>query len=99
MALRVLNFPNSYRVETTEKAGRQLGIVQRVALFNAQEQAAARGPAELGQIEQREMRPRQTAQRQRAENAEQPANRTVSSNKMGMNIGQLYSGRPPTLIG
>jgi hypothetical protein len=61
MELTVLNFPNSYRIEITEKAGRQLGVVQRVALLDAQEEAAAGCLAELRQIEQREMWPRETA--------------------------------------
>src|SRR6185312_1219223 len=72
MALGVLNFPNSYRIKASEKAGRALGIVQRIALLDAKEEAAARHAAELGQIEQWKMRPRKTAQSQRAEKRECP---------------------------
>ena len=35
MTLSVLNFPDSYRIETPEKLGSQLGIVERVALLDA----------------------------------------------------------------
>ena len=42
---------------------------------------------------------RQTIQRQHPKNADKAATRIVNSNVTGMKAGQLFSGRPPTLIG
>ena len=98
MEVRILKFPNSYWIEITERAGGQVGVVKRVGLLDVQEEAAACGLTELRQIEQRKMRPPKTAQRQRPEKCECSANSRVSSKRMGMNVGELYSDRPPTLI-
>ena len=56
-------------------------------------------PLEARHVEDRVVRHRQAVQREHAEDGRSDAPRIVISNVIGMNAGQLCSGRPPTLIG